>query len=179
MEKPVENIRWAKGAAREGEYEFWIVPYSRKGSTPHPVEVYYELEINGELVKSGTHTFTAYQSGEADRFFVGKYRFASGARRNANAATDGYAAYDETVVRDKWRRYLPAANILQVQDAATGVEAMLGAIAIQEGKMSLDEFMDVLVDREVPPERRADVQTALTEFARGGVVASVPAALFT
>jgi len=178
MVKPVENIRWGKGKAREGEYNFWIVPYGRRGDRPHPVELYYELEINGEIVKSGTHTFAADQQGDACAFSVGKYRFASGGRGQATAEADAFAAYDDAVVREKWSRYLPTANILQVQDAQSGVEAMLGAIALQEGKMTLDEFMQVLVDREVPPERRADVQTALTDFSRHGVVTSAPASLF-
>lgn len=178
MAKPVENIRWAKGAARNGEYEFWIVPYARHGQQPHSVELYYELEINGTIVKSGTHTFRDGQKGEESRFYIGKFRFISGERARGAAQTDAFAAYDDAVVRDKWRRYLPAANILQVQDAQSGVEAMLGAIALQEGKMTLEEFMAVLKDREVPPERRADVQTALEAFSRNGVVTSVPASLF-
>ena len=178
MEKPVENIRWAKGAARDGEYEFWIVPYARHGDTPHAVELYYELEINGVMVKSGSHTFKANEKGDADGFSLGRFRFNASQRPRGGEEADAFAAYDETVVRDKWRRYLPAANILQVQDAAAGVEALLGAVAIQEGKMTLTEFMAVLQDREVPPERRADVQTALTEFSRNGVVASAPAGLF-
>ena len=175
MEKPVENIRWASGAAREGEYDFWIVPYSRRGVRPHAVELYYELEMNGEILRSGTHTFKAGDHGEECRFSLGKFRFA---RRTRAEATDAFAAYDDQVVRDKWRRYLPAANILQVQDAAAGVEALLGAIALQEGKMTLDEFMAVLEEREVPPARRADVRTALTDFARHGVIAAVPGGLF-
>lgn len=178
MAKPVENIRWAKGKARDGEYEFWIVPYSRQGTNPHAVELYYELEINGEIVKSGTHTFTENQKGDAERSYLGKFRFASDERARSTAEADAFAAYDDTVVREKWSRYLPTTNILQVQDAASGVEAMLGAIALQEGKMSLAEFMAVLEDREVPPKRRADVQTALTDFSRHGVVASAPASLF-
>lgn len=175
MAKPVENIRWAAGAAAEGTYEFWIVPYSRHGSTPHPVEFYYELEINGEIVAGGTHTFKADQKGEADRFSLGTFRFARG---QARTASDPFAAYEESVVRDKWSRYLPSTHILQVQDAASGVEALLGVIALQEGKMTLPEFMEVLKDREVPPARREDVQMALQEFARSGVVASAPASLF-
>ena len=86
MEKPVENIRWAKGKAREGEYEFWIVPVcAARAARRTPVELYYELEINGEIVKSGTHTFTADQNGEADRFYLGKFRFASGERGTQRA----------------------------------------------------------------------------------------------
>jgi hypothetical protein len=176
MEKPVENIRWASGKARPGEYEFWVVPYSRHGQTAHAVEFYYELEINGEIVRSGTHTFKANARGEANRFYLGKFRFAKGERKTGD---DAFAAYDDRVVRDKWRRYLPASNILQVQDAASGVEALLGAIALQEGKMTLDEFMAVLEEREVPQARRDDVRTALAEFARHGVVASAPAGLFS
>lgn len=175
MVKPVENIRWPKTKAPQGDYEFWITPYGMRGEIPHDVELYYELEMNGEIVKSGTHTFPKGHTGESNRFYLGKFRFAPGGR---TVESDAFAAYDDTVVRDKWRRYLPAANILQVQDAQSGVEAMLGAIALQEGKMTLDQFMDVLKDREVPAERRADVQTALTDFARHGVVTAAPAGLF-
>ena len=178
MPKPVENIRWPKGKAPEGEYEFWIEPYARHGNTPHTVEFYYELEISGEIVKSGTNAFKVGDKGEASRLLVGKFRFAKGARPVVGPDADAFAAYDNEVVRDKWRRYVPAANILQVQDAAAGVEAMIGAIAIQEGKMTLPEFMAVLEDREVPPARRLDAQTALADFARSGVVTAAPAGLF-
>jgi hypothetical protein len=178
MEKPVENIRWAQGSAQDGEYEFWIVPYGRRGNTPHAVELYYELEMHGEIVRSGTHSFKANAHGESDRFSLGRFRFSRAAGGRRSGSDDALSAYDDQVVRDKWRRYLPDAHILQVQDAASGVEAMLGVIALQEGKMTLPEFLRVLEERDVPPGRRADVETALTPFARNGVVASAPASLF-
>src|SRR5258706_15668835 len=97
-----------------------MVPCTRHGDTTHSAELYYEIEINGHIVKSGSHTFTANQKGDSDRLYLGKFRYNSNQRPPTSEEKNAFAAYDETGVRDKWRRYLPPAKIPQGQDAAAG-----------------------------------------------------------
>lgn len=51
-------------------------------------------------------------------------------------------------------------------------------LALQTGKMGLDQFMENMTERRVPKKRREDVLKALETFAQQGVFAQVSTELF-
>ena len=46
--KPVENVRWAKGAAKKGRYRVYIQNYSFKEPDQAPTPYKVEIEVNAE-----------------------------------------------------------------------------------------------------------------------------------
>lgn len=59
--EPVENIRWAQGAALNGSYRFYVHNYCQRGKGPVSFKV--ELEVNGKAYAyHGVAGFTGYKT---------------------------------------------------------------------------------------------------------------------
>ena len=65
-----------------------------------------------------------------------------------------------------------------MQDPKSTVEVMLGAMALSEGKMNLEQFEASMLERKVPKKRREDVLTAISELAQHGVQLEVDVDVF-
>lgn len=172
--KPVENIRWAKGDAPAGTYKFWVENYryheASKGSVPFKVE----LDIDGTIETFEGET-VAGKTGSESRIDVFEFEY------NPTTSIEGddrYDAYDDAVILDQWKRYIPPSNIIRLDDADASVEAMLGAMALQTGRMDLDAFARDMRDRAVPQKKREDVLAGLKGFACEGDFATVDESLF-
>lgn len=164
--KPVENIRWAKGEAPRGKYRFWVELYRHHdpaSNTPFKVE----LDVDGEI-----RNFEGHVRRNALGEQIVAFEITYVPKKKTTAAEDSFAAYSDDVVLQKWAAYLPSANILRVQDAASSVEVMLGVLALQHG-MSFEDFLRNMKERRVSQARRDDVAAALRAFAERGVFAQV------
>lgn len=172
--KPVENIRWAKGDARRGKYKFWVELYRYHEHSEKDVPFKVELDIGGRI-----QTF----EGCIPRGRIGScgaqtvFEFNYSQKAELSPEKDDHAPYRDDVILDKWGRYISKERILRVQDPASTVETVLGAIALQQG-VTLDEFAGGMRERRVAKERREDVCSALSSFANQGVYAEVPAEAF-
>jgi hypothetical protein len=168
--KPVENIRWEEGKTPTGTYEFWVNLF-RYHESRGPVDFTLHLDNGGEMSEiQGSVNGVGSNSTPQQIVFRGK---------TTTEKLDPYANYQESVILEKWGRYIPPAQILRVSDPASIVEVMLGAMALKRGKMDLDSFVANMKERRVAKATRDDVYEALAVFAQSGVIQSVDASLFS
>jgi len=170
--KPVENIRWARGDAPRGKYHFWVELF-RHHEPASNVPFKVELDVNGKI-----ETFEGRVRSNRchEKISAFEFTYDPTARKKAES-DDGFAAYGDDVVLEKWSRYIPAGNILRIEDANSSVEIMLGALALHHG-MSFEDFLADMKKRKVSKGRRDDVEAALRGFAEQGVFAEVDAGAF-
>lgn len=167
--KPVENIRWAETTAPVGTYQFSVNLF-RYHESHGPVDFTLHLDNGGEISEvRGTVTGTRSMSEVYKVFFRGKKTIEQ---------PDHYAPYQESVILEKWGRFVPSAQILRISDPASIVEVMLGAMALKSGKMDLESFARNMKERRVAKATREDVQEALAVFARSGVIHRVSSDVF-
>jgi len=171
--KPVENMRWAEGDARPGVYKFWVENFRYHESSAKPTPFRAELDIEGEI-QTVEGVVQPGCSGEGSALPLFEFRYSPGAKKEV----DHHANYRDEVILEKWSRYLPATNILRVEDSASCVEVMLGAMALQSGKLTLDQFTALMDETAVPQKRQEDVRKALELFAKQGVYKEVRGDLF-
>lgn len=178
--KPVENIRWAKKDAQGGSYKFWVELYGYHELHGRAVPFKVEIDVDGEIT-SFEGAIKPNAIGQRGAVTVAEFNFAPGhgmGRGMKKEGEDPFAPYADEVILGKWERYIPAANILRVQEASSAVEVMIGAMALQTGKMDLEAFAQDMAARKVPSKRREDVMAALGEFARSGVLSDVGGGAF-
>ena len=119
--------------------------------------------LDGEI--SGGKAWDAGQP-----FYTFEYKgeeFHSNAEAKAKAASrlkERYAPYNDEVILSQWEKVLSPERILDVGDPKAIVDIMLGAIAISEGKRTLEEYIEDLNDREQGEIRIEHVKVALTHL---------------
>jgi hypothetical protein len=171
--KPVENTRWAKGTAKVGEYEVWVELYAEhERSRSDDIEFRVELEINGEVQ---TIEGKASRRDHRVKLPIKTFRYQ---RPVLVENQDPHVAYRDEVILSKWQSVIPASHILQLQDPQSAVEVMLGAMALQQGTMSLDSFIASMSERGVELEQQIDVRQALEAFAKVGVAQEIGSGIF-
>lgn len=168
--KPVENIRWAAGDAAAGQYRFWVEFYTPHQTRSGTVDFQVEIDVQGEIQQ-----FSGKASAASLHKQIPVHRVQFAPLKKADVLT----GYEDQTILSQWEQYIPAAQILRVQDAASTVEVMLGALALQSGKMDLPGFDQDMKNRRVAPHRRTDVLTALRAFAAECVTSTVDEDLFT
>lgn len=173
--KPVENIRWAKGTAQAGRYQFWVETFRFHESPSQAIPYKVELDVNGKI-QTFTGELKARKTHEESKQVV--FDFVYDPKATEEAKVDDHEAYRDEVVLKKWARYIPDTHILRVQDPASAVETMLGVLALMRGGMTLEQFEESMTKRRVAKERRADVVAALTAFALRGALAEADPELF-
>ncbi len=170
--KPVENIRWKKGSALAGKYKVWVELF-RHHEAPNDVPFKVELDVAGEIQ---SFEGVAKRNQCHQRYQAFEFVYKPGKNRERSEELEAYR--DELILTD-WARYIGEPQILRVQDAASSVEVMIGAMALQSGKITLDQFIKNMKERKVAADRRDDVHTALKGFANQGVFTEVDATAFT
>jgi hypothetical protein len=174
-EKPVENIRWARGQAPAGRYKVYVQNYAfheklspgRAPSTersPTPFRV--ELEVAGTIQHFEGVASPKGETGHASNVLVHEFTFdPTRARRDAIAeAPDPYAAYADEVVLKQWRGVIPPEHVLRVGDPKAIVDVLLGALAIADGGRTLETFLADLVARDATEARIEQVRTTLASL---------------
>ncbi|MBL8021750.1 MAG: hypothetical protein JNM27_18905 [Leptospirales bacterium] len=144
--KPVENVRWSRGTAPHGRYKV-IVQNFRFHDSPAPTDYRVEIEVNGEVKQFKGTISPKGETGIDSNILIYEFDFDPSKRKQPEAAPTEkatYAAYDDSVIRTQWATVLPAERILPIEDPARILDVMLGAIAITEGKASLDAFLSGL-----------------------------------
>lgn len=134
---PVENVRWRKGTAPEGHYRVVVQNYRfhERKSLPTPFRV--EVEVGGELLYEEGVISPHGETGEPSNVKVLEFDFAP----NATAVAERYQAYSDDVVLEQWRQVLPEGHILRVRDPERIPDVLIGALAIANGRDTLDGYL--------------------------------------
>ncbi len=173
--EPIENIRWAKGTAKPGEYRVFVRNYRYHERQYGPVRFAVELDIDGEIQRYEGQTAADTTGPESD---VEAFSFTYTGERSVQAFAVDHESYADEVILSKWRSYIPEAHIIRLKDAKHATEAMVGIMAIQNSVMTLPEFVANMHERAVSADCIADVESALERFAAQGVFSEVDEAAF-
>ncbi len=158
--KPVENIRWPEGKAPKGKYKFYVENYgfheSSKAGTPFKVEI----EINGEFQTFELKTI-ANETSRDSRVKVIDFDYDPNQRK---VIKDNYANYDDTLIKNQWRSVIPRDHVVSITNPKAVVDAMLGVLALLNGK-TLPEYVIDMQGRDQTPERIEEINKSLSNLA--------------
>lgn len=174
--EPIENIRWAKGTAKPGVYRVFVRNYSYHEQSHGAVPFAVELDIDGVIQRFEGKTKAGATGPGSD---VEAFEFEYTARQSVSANQEDHESYTDEVILSKWRAYIPEAHIIRINDAKHATEAMVGIMALQNGVMTLPEFIANMHERAVSMDCAEDVARALGHFAAQGVFAQVGDNVFT
>ncbi len=133
---PVENVRWAKGTAPAGRYRVVVQNYAfhERKKTPTPFRV--EVEVGGELLYEERVISPKGETGERSDVRVLEFEFTP----DAAAVAERYRAYSDDVVLEQWQSVLPEGHILRVRDPERIPDVLIGALAIANGRDTLEGY---------------------------------------
>lgn len=146
-EKPVENVRWAKGKAPAGPYRIYVQNYRFHEPAPAPVEYRIELEVNGRIQHFCGTISSKLETGGPSNVEIARFAFDPAERSADTGAAEVYANYDDAVVHKQWGGVLPEEHILQLDDPRDIIEVMVGVIGLKEQRTDLEGYLNAL-DRE-------------------------------
>ena len=178
-EKPVENVRWAKGQAPRGRYQVIVQLYGYKEPKQSPTDFKLEIEVNGEVKHFTGVCSPNGETGASSNVQVCSFDFdPSKAKPKEAPAVDPYAQYSDDVILKQWATVIPRERILRIEDPATIIDVLLGALALSEGRADHEAFAADLRARGSTEERIRQVQGALAGLtsrkAVGAVEGDVP-----
>lgn len=163
--KPVENIRWKTGDAREGRYLVYVQNYRFHEPKAGATEFQVEVEINGEIEHFSGVT-PAGSQGHASNQIIGEFHFRREEKRDREKQGDKYAAYADETILSQWKELLSPERVLQLPDPKGIVDIMLGAMILTEGKWPLDQYIAHLKHPVGQTEKRcAEIKAALSPLA--------------
>jgi uncharacterized protein YfaP (DUF2135 family) len=161
--KPVENVRWAKGAARPGLYKIFVRNYAFHEPDQAPTPFKVELEVGGKITHVEGVMSPRGQVSEASDIMVGEITFdpAAAAAHKAPEPTDQYQNYADDVILAQWATVIPKEHILRVGDPKSIIDVLLGALAIADGKVDLATYLKDMRELGTPEARVGEVEAAL------------------
>lgn len=175
--KPVENTRWKKGQAPQGEYKVFVRNYAfhedSYAATPFRVEV----EVNGQIQHFEGQT-PDHTTGLTSDQHIGEFLFDPSDRAGEVNTEEVRAKYDNAFVRANWAKLIPPEHILELEDPRAIVDAMLGVVAINNGARDLKDYLADMVERDQTPERCAQIKETLEPFASTMTTQKVAADVF-
>lgn len=123
-----------------------------------------EIEIGGEIQHFEGTISPAGQTKDASNVIVATFDYdpAAGKKPEADEAPDVYAAYSDDVILGQWATVIPKENIMPVGDPKSIIDALLGALAIADGKTDLDGYLKDLGELGTPEDRLREVEAALS-----------------
>lgn len=177
--KPVENVRWTKGAAKKGRYQVFVQLFSYKERNREPTPFKVEIEVAGEIHHFEGVASPKGETGAASNVRVWEFEFdpAKGHREQTNEEKAQekakYAQYSDDVILAQWATVIPPQHILRIDDPKSIIDVVLGTLAIEQGVRDLDGFVADLRLRETSDARVAQVRQTLSTLvtaAPGGTV---------
>lgn len=160
--KPVENIRWAKGRAKPGHYRFFVENFRFWEESSAATRFKVELEVNGEIQHFELAT-PARSTHASSRIEVVDFEYDPS--KQSLAKTDEYAAYDEAVIKNQWSHVIPKAHVISITEPKAVVDAMLGVLALFNGKRSLEGYIQDMKVRDQTEPRQLEIRRALGDLA--------------
>ncbi|MGV8152595.1 MAG: YfaP family protein [Candidatus Nanoarchaeia archaeon] len=140
-EKPVENIRWEKGKAPKGHYRVYVQNYATHGDCAPKTKFRVEIEIDGKVQHFEGET-PAGKTHESSNTQV--FDFDYDPKKGLVQEGDKYSLYKDEVILAQWGSVLPQENILVIEDARSCIDVMLGAIILDKGTQTLEQYVKYL-----------------------------------
>lgn len=178
--KPVENVRWAKGAARPGRYRVFVRNFAFHEPDKAPTPFKVELEVGGKITHFEAVISPSGQTGEASDVQVGELVFDPQAQQPVDTSAQ-YKNYADDVILAQWATVIPREHIIRVGDPKSIIDVLLGALAIADGKVDLDTYLKDMRELGSPDDRLREVEAALAglpsakKVATAAVEGEVPA----
>lgn len=157
--KPVENVRWAKGAARAGRYKVFVRNFAFHGDQG-PTSFKVELEVNGKVTHFEGLMSPNGQTGDASDIVVAEFDYDPRESKPAEKV-DQYKNYADDVILAQWGTVIPKEHIIRVGDPKSIIDVLLGALAISDGKVDLDTYLKDMRELGADEARVRDVENAL------------------
>lgn len=158
--KPVENVRWAKGAARRGRYRVFVRNYAFHEQDHAPTPFKVELEVGGKITHFEGVMSPRGQTGDASDVAIGELDFDPQAHA-APETGDQYKNYADDVILAQWATVIPKEHIIRVGDPKSIIDVLLGALAIADGKVDLDTYLKDMRELGAAEARVGEVEAAL------------------
>ena len=145
--EPVENIRWVAGTAVKGKYQVFVRNYLLHDDNSYrkfPIPIKVEVEIHGKIksfkarMTQSTVSEGYEQKPTGSDIVIGEFYFDPDQRAKES---DLYTEYQDEVIKRQWASVIPSENILIIDDPHAIIDVMLGAIAITEGSIDLDQYL--------------------------------------
>jgi len=163
--KPVENVRWAKGTARPGRYRVWVRNFAFHEAKRAPTPWKVEIEIGGKITHHEGVISPNGQTGDASDMLVGEFDYDPEAHAaKLPESADKYAGYADDVILAQWATVIPKEHILRVGDPKSITDVLLGALAIADGKVDLDSYLQDMRELGSTEERVRGVEAALASL---------------
>ncbi len=180
-EKPVENVRWARGQAPAGRYRVYVQNFAFKEAKRAPTPFRVELEVNGRFQHVDGVVSPNGETRHDSNVTVFDFEYDPGQRQPAaERSADPYHAYSDEVILAQWATVIPREHILRIEDPKSIIDVILGALAIADGKVDLEGYLRDMTERGQGSERVAEVGRALagltSQRATATIVGDVPAA---
>ncbi len=161
-EKPVENVRWAKGKAPPGRYRVIVQNFAYKAGNSGPTPFRVELEVNGDVRQIDGVVSPNGETHVNSNVVVADFDFAPRPAVPATPTPDVYASYSDDVVLAQWASVIPKDHILRINDPSAVIDVLMGALAVANGARDLDGFARDLADSGAGDDRIAEVRAALS-----------------
>ena len=177
--KPVENTRWAKGQAPKGKYIVFVRNYSLHDDDSYrkfPMPFKVEVEINGEIQTfEKTITKTEHSAGSCtgpcrNDVVIGEFQFDVS---KPSDETSKYAGYDDELIKTQWASVIPQENILLIDDPKAIIDVMMGALALVEGSVDLDQYLIDMTGRGQTQKRLTQTSKALGNLSNINAIVKV------
>lgn len=141
--KPVENTRWEKGKAPKGHYKVYVQNYTTHGGCATKTPFRVEIEIDGKVQHFEGET-PAGKTHESSNTPV--FEFDYDPAKGLVEEKDKYALYKDEIILNQWASVIPKENILIIEDPASCIDVMLGAIVLDKKTQSLKQYLKYLGD---------------------------------
>lgn len=170
-EKPVENVRWAKGTAPKGRYKIFVQNYAFKEADRVPTPFKVEIEIDGDIRSFAGTMSQKGETGISSNIAVFEFDYdpdkkKAAAALAAGSAKDQYAQYADEVILAQWATVIAPEHILRIDDPKSIIDVLLGALALSEGVRDLEGYLADLRQREASQTRIAQVKETLKTLTR-------------
>ncbi len=160
--KPVENVRWAKGAARAGRYKVFVRNFAFHEANRTPTAYKVEVEVGGTVKHFEGVISPRGQTGDSSDLLITEIDFDPAASKQPDkAAEDRYKGYADDTILAQWASVLPREHIIRVGDPRSIIDTLLGALAIADGKVDLDTYCKDLRELGASEDRVAEVERSL------------------
>jgi len=159
---PVENVRWASGVAPAGTYKVKVRNYSFHEKDKKPTPFRIEVETGGELLFEEGVISPKKQTGPQSDIQVCSFEFEPDPEKRA----ESYKAYSDEVVLGQWATVIPDGQILKLRDARQITNTLMGALAIANGRDTLEGIRAKLAADGVEAEALDDLSSALGGLGR-------------
>lgn len=169
--KPVENVRWAKGAAKRGRYKVFVRNYAFHDPTPAPTSFKVELEVGGKITHVDGVISQSLQTGEGSDVIVAEIDFDPAAHKQPESP-DKYKNYQDDVILAQWATVIPKEHIIRIGDPKAIIDVLLGALAIADGKVDLDTYLKDMRELGAAEEMVREVEHSLQNLPSAKKVAT-------